>query len=92
MKTGVAILVVLLIGGAALASSVFAPVALAFFIVALVWPVQQRLQARLPKLAALADKNDAEFFGHLDAEQHAALMQFLQDIVTRHELKGTPVD
>lgn len=54
MKTGVAILVVLLIGGAALASSVFAPVALAFFIVALVWPVQQRLQARLPKLAALA--------------------------------------
>ena len=37
-----------------LASSVFAPVALAFFIIAMVWPLQSRLQSRLPKLIALA--------------------------------------
>jgi predicted PurR-regulated permease PerM len=36
------------------ASAVFAPVALAFFIIALVWPLQRRLQAALPKLLALA--------------------------------------
>lgn len=54
MKAGVAILIVLLIGAAALASNVFAPLALAFFIVAVVWPVQQRLQMWMPKLPALA--------------------------------------
>jgi predicted PurR-regulated permease PerM len=33
---------------------VFAPLALALFIVAIVWPLQQRLQSRIPKLVALA--------------------------------------
>ncbi|MCL4765561.1 MAG: AI-2E family transporter [Hyphomicrobiaceae bacterium] len=37
-----------------LASSVLAPVAAALFIVAIVWPLQRRLQARLPRLLALA--------------------------------------
>jgi predicted PurR-regulated permease PerM len=36
------------------ASTVFAPLALALFVIALVSPVQFRLQARMPKLAALA--------------------------------------
>jgi AI-2 transport protein TqsA len=45
---------VLAVAAVAMASTVFAPLALAFFIIALVWPVQRRLQARLPKLAALA--------------------------------------
>lgn len=36
------------------ASSVFAPIVFALFIMALVWPLQSRLQARLPKLIALA--------------------------------------
>jgi predicted PurR-regulated permease PerM len=36
------------------ASSVLAPLALAFFIIALVWPLQSELQQRLPKLAAVA--------------------------------------
>ena len=40
--------------GASLASSVFAPVAFALFIIALVWPLQKRLQAVLPRLLALA--------------------------------------
>lgn len=36
------------------ASSVFAPLSLALFIIAIVWPVQQRLQSHMPKLIALA--------------------------------------
>src|SRR5215475_3198342 len=36
------------------ASSVFAPLAFALFIIAIVWPLQNRLQSRLPKLIALA--------------------------------------
>jgi AI-2 transport protein TqsA len=37
-----------------LASSVFAPLAFALFIIAIVWPLQRSLQSRLPKLLALA--------------------------------------
>lgn len=36
------------------ASTVFAPVACALFIIALVWPMQRHLQASLPRLLALA--------------------------------------
>ena len=45
---------VLIAAAAAQASTVFAPLALAMFIVAIVWPLQHRLQARMPKLLALA--------------------------------------
>jgi AI-2 transport protein TqsA len=37
-----------------LARSVFAPVAFSLFIIAIVWPFQSALQARIPKLLALA--------------------------------------
>lgn len=40
--------------GAYYASSVFAPLAVAIYIMALVWPMQHALQSRLPKLLALA--------------------------------------
>ena len=36
------------------ASDVFAPLALALFIIALVWPLQSWLKARMPALLALA--------------------------------------
>jgi AI-2 transport protein TqsA len=36
------------------AASVFAPLVLALFIIAIVWPMHDRLQSRLPKLLALA--------------------------------------
>jgi AI-2 transport protein TqsA len=36
------------------ASAVFAPLALALFIIAIVWPLQHRLQSRMPQLLALA--------------------------------------
>jgi DNA-binding MarR family transcriptional regulator len=44
----------------------------------------------VPKLAALADANDAEFFGHLTDEQRDRLTELLQDIVRRHGLKDLP--
>jgi DNA-binding MarR family transcriptional regulator len=46
----------------------------------------------VPALAALADQNDAEFFGHLSADEVAALIDTLKDIVNRRQLKAAPVD
>lgn len=50
----VTIALILVIAALSAASSVFAPVAFALFIIALVWPLQKRLQASLPRLLALA--------------------------------------
>jgi len=46
----------------------------------------------VPTLAALADQNDAEFFGHFTDEQTAALIGTLKDVVQRRQLKRVPVD
>ena len=55
MKITVGIIAaVVLAAAAAQASRVFAPLALAIFIIAIVWPLQNRLQERMPKLVALA--------------------------------------
>jgi predicted PurR-regulated permease PerM len=53
---GAQILIATILSVAALsvASSVFAPVAFALFIIALAWPLQDRLQSALPRLLALA--------------------------------------
>ena len=48
-------------------------------------------RALVPELAQLADRNDAEFFGHLTARERAAVLQFLKDIVDRHGLTGLPI-
>jgi DNA-binding MarR family transcriptional regulator len=44
----------------------------------------------VPKLAKLADENDAEFFGHLTGERRDAVTDLLKDVVRRHGLKGVP--
>jgi AI-2 transport protein TqsA len=55
MNIGVGIIAAILLAAAAgQASAVFAPLALALFIIAIVWPLQNRLQAKIPKLLALA--------------------------------------
>jgi AI-2 transport protein TqsA len=55
LKAAIAIIAAILIAAAlAQASQVFAPLAAAIFIIAVVWPVQRRLQWWMPKLAALA--------------------------------------
>jgi DNA-binding MarR family transcriptional regulator len=46
----------------------------------------------VPQLAALADANDAEFFGQLAAADRAALLRILKGIVETHRLQSLPVD
>lgn len=47
-------------------------------------------KALVPQLAALADANDAHFFGHLPAAERLALTQAMQALVRHHELKDIP--
>lgn len=49
-------------------------------------------RAMVPRLAALADANDAEFFDHLGPKDRAALLRTLREIVAKHGLKSPPVD
>ena len=50
----VVIALILTVAALSVASSVFAPLAFALFIIALVWPLQRRLQDFLPRMLALA--------------------------------------
>ncbi|MHB1207686.1 MAG: MarR family winged helix-turn-helix transcriptional regulator, partial [Rhodospirillaceae bacterium] len=45
----------------------------------------------VPKLSALADQNDAEFFDDLSAEERRTMERVLKNIVERHGLKSAPV-
>jgi DNA-binding MarR family transcriptional regulator len=49
-------------------------------------------RSMVPKLAALADVNDAEFFDHLAPKDRAALLRTLREIVEKRGLKYLPVD
>jgi len=46
----------------------------------------------VPKLATLADENDAKFFAHLSAKERSMLERVLKDIVRIRNLKSIPVD
>jgi len=46
----------------------------------------------VPELAALADANDAEFFGHLSREDRDTIQRLMTDIVRRLGLRTTPID
>ncbi len=46
----------------------------------------------VPKLAALADANDAQFFDHLAPKDRAALLRTLREIVEKRGLKSLPVE
>lgn len=50
-----------------------------------------RGRALVPVLAALADANDAEFFGTLCAPERKVLMMLLQKIARGRTLQGIPV-
>jgi DNA-binding MarR family transcriptional regulator len=45
----------------------------------------------VPELAALADEDDAEFFGHLKPEERLVLERVLKGIVERRGLQSVPV-
>jgi len=47
-------------------------------------------KALVPQLAALADSNDAHFFGHLPASEHQALVLVMRALVQHHQLKNIP--
>jgi DNA-binding MarR family transcriptional regulator len=52
----------------------------------------RRGRAITPKLVALADENDAEFFVDLDIETRERIATALKDIVRAKGLRGAPVD
>lgn len=49
-------------------------------------------RALVPRLSALADQNDTEFFGHIAAADRRKLEAALKEIVRHHELKNVPVE
>ncbi len=49
-------------------------------------------RALVPKLAHLADENDALFFRHLKAAERAVIERVMRDIVRCHGLQTVPVD
>lgn len=49
-------------------------------------------RALVPELSALADQNDAEFFGHLASADRETMTRIMQDIVRRLGLRTPPVD
>lgn len=51
-----------------------------------------RGRALVPRLAGLADQNDAEFFGHLKPAERQRIENAMREIVRRHGLKSAPVE
>jgi DNA-binding MarR family transcriptional regulator len=49
-------------------------------------------RAMAPKLAALADENDEEFFAHLNRETRETIAAAMKEIVRRKGLRAAPVD
>ncbi len=47
-------------------------------------------RALVPRLAALADRNDEEFFSRVSAREREALVAILRKLVAAHGLKGAP--
>jgi len=46
----------------------------------------------VPKLCALADQNDAHFFGHLHQHDRIALTTLLRELVSHHQLREVPIE
>jgi len=49
-------------------------------------------RALVPDLSALADRNDAEFFGHLNPAEREAIEKAMKEIVRRHNLRVVPIE
>ncbi|MEJ0007968.1 MAG: MarR family winged helix-turn-helix transcriptional regulator [Steroidobacteraceae bacterium] len=49
-------------------------------------------RSMVPKLAALADANDAEFFDHLAPKARAALLRTLREVVEKRGLRSLPIE
>jgi DNA-binding MarR family transcriptional regulator len=49
-------------------------------------------RALVPRLAALADQSDREFFGHLSKARQVELISVMKEMVWLHRLKQVPVE
>lgn len=49
-------------------------------------------QKLVPRLAAIADQNDAAFFGDLPENTRTALIALMRQIVAQSQLTDTPID
>ncbi|WP_244947941.1 MarR family winged helix-turn-helix transcriptional regulator [Azospirillum baldaniorum] len=49
-------------------------------------------RALVPELSALADRNDLEFFGHLEPAERERIAEALKGIVRRMGLRSIPID
>jgi DNA-binding MarR family transcriptional regulator len=49
-------------------------------------------RALVPRLATLADQNEAEYFGHLPAAKRAALEATLKELVSHHRFRTIPIE
>lgn len=49
-------------------------------------------RARVPVLAAIADRNDADYFGALTPAEHDRLLRMLKGLAARRGLKQVPLD
>ncbi len=49
-------------------------------------------RALVPQLAALADQNDAEFFGHQSPQERATIERLMKTIVRKSSLRAIPID
>lgn len=49
-------------------------------------------RALVPKLAALADRNEQEFFGHLKASERKTIETLMRGIIARRDIRKVPVD
>lgn len=47
---------------------------------------------RVPVLAAIADRNDADYFGALTPAEHDSLLRMLKGLAARRGLKQVPLD
>lgn len=52
----------------------------------------EKAKGLVPKLSALADKNDELFFAQLPAEERAQLKRTLEKLASIHQLKTMPVE
>ncbi len=53
--------------------------------------LQASARKLVPRLARLADQNDAEFFGGLSPNERSLLMKMLRKVAADRDLKSTPV-
>lgn len=53
--------------------------------------LQASARKLVPRLARLADQNDAEFFGGLSPNERSLLMKMLRKIAAERDLQSTPV-